>query len=761
MRKIQKALLCLLATVFLLAKGTFAQGIDNEIVQADQEQSVEATMSEVLANESTEDPLYGQYHQNISLMSGGSKLTIATAKTKILHQSKFGDKYQKSYGIDISKWQGNIDWKKVKADGVEFAIIRLGYRGMANGALALDSCFVQNIKGAHEAGISVGIYFFTQAITTEEAKEEAEYCIKQLAPYKSYVTYPVMIDIEPSGGRLDKANLSKSQKTAICDKFCSTIENAGYRGGIYCSKSYYSSWLNANQLENKYYIWLAHYTDNTDYTGRYDMWQFSSSCSVNGISGYVDMDVAYRPVTPDTPWGLNQKSGTSTSVTLSWTGINGVAGYKIYRYDSKSKLQESYYSNTPDITIDNLQAGMTCYFKVRAYNDFDGTIAFSKYSDEIVAYTAPTAVSDLKTMERRKDSVVLSWTKSDSVYGYRIRMYDAATDTYTTLKNTTEGTYTVTGLKAAKAYLIQVQPYCKMNDSTKLYSEESLNSNIYTLPGDIKGVKCKKSASKSVRLTWNVSARATGYRVYIYNAKKKQIAKYDTDTNEILVKGLTVSTDYTVRVRSFYGTVSGKMIYGDLTKHIAFSTCPGVISSIKQKNVSTGMITVSWGKKAGADGYKVYIYDTSVNAYKKLVTTKKTSYTLTKLKSGAKLKSGTAYKIKVVAYKQSGDKQYASDNVKEFHVTTLPANVQSLRLEAKTKSSVTLSWKKSAGAESYQIKVYKGKKLVEKYTTDELTYKVKGLSAKTGYQFKVRAITESEYTKAYSGTSAVITATTK
>lgn len=195
-------------------------------------------------------------------------------------------------GIDVSRWNGSIDWKAVKASGINFAIIRVGYRGYGTGKLVEDPLARQNLAGASAAGLKLGVYVFSQAINLEEAVEEASMALEVVKGYS--LAYPIFIDSEYSNpakdGRAD--NLSVSQRTAICTAFCKTIANNGYRTGVYASKSWFMYQLSVSELSS-YHIWMAHYTTATDYPNRYDMWQYSSTGSVPGISGHVDMNLSY------------------------------------------------------------------------------------------------------------------------------------------------------------------------------------------------------------------------------------------------------------------------------------------------------------------------------------------------------------------------------------------------------------------------------------------------------------------------------------
>lgn len=195
-------------------------------------------------------------------------------------------------GIDVSKYQGTINWQAVKASGVEFVIIRCAYRGWGSGVLVEDPYFRSYLSGAKAAGLDVGIYFFSQAINEVEAVEEASACVEYLNG--TFLEYPIFIDIEDSGGypngRADK--LTKAQRTSIAKAFCETVRSAGYQAGVYANTNYFTHHLDASQLSS-YHIWLAQYAEKPTYTGRYDIWQYTAKGSVDGISGNVDMNIAY------------------------------------------------------------------------------------------------------------------------------------------------------------------------------------------------------------------------------------------------------------------------------------------------------------------------------------------------------------------------------------------------------------------------------------------------------------------------------------
>jgi GH25 family lysozyme M1 (1,4-beta-N-acetylmuramidase)/uncharacterized protein YjdB len=193
-----------------------------------------------------------------------------------------------TFGIDVSRHNGTIDWNAVKASGVDFVIIRCGYRGSSTGALIEDQNFKTNIKGATAAGLKVGVYVFSQAINEVEAVKEASLAVSLVKGYS--LTYPIFIDTESSGGRAD--NIDKATRTAVVNAFCQTISAAGYKPGIYASKTWYEDKLNMSSIGN-YKIWVAQYAANLTYKSKYDMWQYSCKGKISGINGNVDLNYSY------------------------------------------------------------------------------------------------------------------------------------------------------------------------------------------------------------------------------------------------------------------------------------------------------------------------------------------------------------------------------------------------------------------------------------------------------------------------------------
>ncbi len=202
------------------------------------------------------------------------------------------DKVVSHKGIDVSKYQGEIDWEKVAADGVEFAMIRIGYRGYGSGALVLDETALNNLEGATKAGIKVGVYFFSQAISVKEAKEEAEFVMENIKKYK--ITYPVVFDTEDVLNEdVRTEGLTSEELTQIAIAFCNEISNGGYIPAIYANLRWYALSLDMSQL-GEYDKWYAYYDKEFYFPYKINIWQYTENGSVDGITGNVDMNISFK-----------------------------------------------------------------------------------------------------------------------------------------------------------------------------------------------------------------------------------------------------------------------------------------------------------------------------------------------------------------------------------------------------------------------------------------------------------------------------------
>ena len=198
-------------------------------------------------------------------------------------------------GIDVSEYQGNINWDKVRADGVEFAIVRTHYRGYGTGRLVEDTKASANISGALASGIKVGAYVFSQAITEAEAVEEAQAAIDTLSPYVSGGV-PIVIDVERVAGKNPRMDaLTPAERTDVILAFCDKVTEAGYKPMIYFNTEMGALYIENERLEEipKWYAW---YATSLYFPYKYDIWQYKDTGSVSGISGNVDMNIGLEPL---------------------------------------------------------------------------------------------------------------------------------------------------------------------------------------------------------------------------------------------------------------------------------------------------------------------------------------------------------------------------------------------------------------------------------------------------------------------------------
>ena len=200
------------------------------------------------------------------------------------------DRYKSRLLIDVSSHNGEIDWDKVKGAGIDGVMIRLGYRGYGDATIVEDDCFQKNIAGAKDAGLKVGVYFFSQATTPEEAIEEAEYVTKKI--WGRGVTLPVAFDMEPFMGNERFINHDIKSKTEMADAFLKVISKFGYEPILYGNPTWLTNDVDISKL-TEYPVWLAHYTFSTEWPYAFRMWQFTSQGRVNGINGDVDLNLIF------------------------------------------------------------------------------------------------------------------------------------------------------------------------------------------------------------------------------------------------------------------------------------------------------------------------------------------------------------------------------------------------------------------------------------------------------------------------------------
>ncbi len=216
--------------------------------------------------------------------------------TKLVCQSDimkyFVEGKQVSYvGCDLSKYQDYVDFVKLKKAGIDFVMLRVGSRGYGTGQLSIDDYYLDNIKRASDAGLDIGLYFYSQAVSELEAEEEANLVLANIGEYK--ITFPIAIDMElVANDSCRIENLSREEKTKITKKFLQTVQNAGYLPMIYGNKEWLVKKIDLSKLTD-YDVWLSQPGDIPDFPYRFTMWQYSTTTSIDGIAGYANMNISF------------------------------------------------------------------------------------------------------------------------------------------------------------------------------------------------------------------------------------------------------------------------------------------------------------------------------------------------------------------------------------------------------------------------------------------------------------------------------------
>lgn len=738
--------------VYAAEKSIASSELSNDIQVSKPEYATGNMEADGLLEPVTEDdPEYHKYLENNDPY-GIMTMSALWGADSLTHQNRFSG-ISKVYGIDVSYYQGNIDWKKVKNSGVEFVIIRVGYRGYGSaGTLVEDPRFKTYLDGATKAGLKVGVYFYTQAITTSEAKAEAKFVLDRIKGYS--LQMPVYYDIESvdyDTGRLDSAGLSKAQKTALCTAFCDTIIKSGYSAGVYANYTWLNYYIDGAGLGKKYPIWLAHYTSNTNYDQRMDMWQYSGSGTVSGISAYTDVNVWYSGKLPLYVSDLISVKNTSTSNSFAWNGAPDATGYEVYQGTSPSDPNKKKIGDTKNtyFTNSNKSTGTMYKYMVRAYSDASGKRVYGDYSDVFTTCTLPANISKISA-SARGTSVTISWNKVSKATDYVVE--HNVNGTWKQVGTTSSLSYKVNGITQNGVNMFRVK--ARRNYSGVYYNGgyTYVNAEVTDIPSTVTGIRSTSNTSTSNTITWNASKKAEGYEVYQWIGTNDSYKLIGTTTSTKFTNSKKSSgTMYRYKVRAF-NNVDGQRIEGAYSSEFTTCTLPANVSfSLCSTDVDS--ITLNWNKVSKATGYQVEMYTNGT--WKTLSTLSGTSYTV------SDLSQNTAYRFRVRAIRNYNYINYYGGYT-EKDITIRPANTpEGLSSSANTSSSNTITWKSMNGVSGYSVYQWIGttdsyKKLGD---TAYPYYTNSGKSSGTMYTYRVKAYYVSDNVMQYSKPAQVVTCT--
>ena len=340
--------------------------VEESIPEEEEEVAVEATTEATEANEAATEASSEEVAASDPQTAAAPKETGANINIKeLVGASSVGENSNVTYGIDVSKFQGTIDWAQVAGTGIDFAMIRVGYRDSASGEIKPDTNAKFNMQEAEKNGIKVGAYFFSTAVTKDEAVEEANWVKDYISKYS--ITYPVGFNCEGFEKETSRQfNLTKDDRSNIAIAFLDQVHKAGYTPIFYASKGELEAdakW-NTSQIEKSYKIWMAWYNQDTSniakgpaYGGQCAMWQYTNQGDVAGISKKVDVDVAY--------FGYN---GTETAKDTSEREVASADVEALMKFDSVDEtvtaksvtnLRDKPSQGADSKVVETLQNGQT------------------------------------------------------------------------------------------------------------------------------------------------------------------------------------------------------------------------------------------------------------------------------------------------------------------------------------------------------------------------------------------------------------------
>ena len=546
-------------------------------------------------------------------------------------------------GIDVSKWNGDIDWNKVKSDGIDYVIIRGGF-----GNSSIDPKFKSHIEGASNAGLKVGVYWFSYATSVSKAKEEAAKCLSTIEPYKDKISYPVFYDFEYASvdyAKKNGINITKNLSTEMADAFLTDIKNAGYRTGIYTNKDFGDKYFESDLLYANN-LWIAQYNQECTYNKPYMMWQYTETGTINDIGtssnpAYFDMNYTYLKPTNGSiaESKIDLSSASSNNIDdVTYTG-NPIEPNVVLTLDNKTlKLDEDY-----TITYSNNTSVGTGEIIINGINRYTGTKTISFKIN-------PQTISNVSLNSKTINSITFSWDKIDNITGYEVYKYDEFSNTYTlldTISDNSINTYTDKNLTSASTYNYAIRAY-KVIDKTTYYGNYSNIFTDSTKVNKVTNLKLDVRNATSLQISWDKVDNVDGYRIYRLDPSTNVYTLVDTIYGENITSythdSRVSATSYYYRVKAFK-YLNGMNRYSDYSSTLKATTKP-LQPVVSLSSTKTKYINLSWTKiSKRTTGYEIYMSTSKNGTYTLVGTTSNKSF------SKGNLTKGKTYYFKVRAYR--------------------------------------------------------------------------------------------------------------
>ncbi|BBF43890.1 hypothetical protein lbkm_2578 [Lachnospiraceae bacterium KM106-2] len=467
------------------------------------------------------------------IVSGGNKVEAtpsdATSVTETANRQ----------GIDVSHYQGNIDWAKLKANtDVRFVMIKLGEGS------SLDSCFKKNIQNAKANGFKVGVYYYTHATTQEEAQQEANFVVENLKGYS--IDYPVAMDIEAP----EQKKLTKVQNTLNITTFCEAIKAAGYSPMVYTFYSYMNSYLDYNGIK-QYDIWLARYNSYLGYDNPVRMWQYSSTTTLPGITANtVDTNYEY------------DKDDMNGSVIFDLS--KSALYYRVASGDTLQTISDKVGMSVSEIIAQN--TGLTETSQLTAGQDIGlhnitFTVSTAPVETPVASTTPAITLAKPKSVKAKRasaTSIKVTWKKVTNANKYYVYRATAKKGKYKKIKTVKGTSFTNVKLTTGKTYYYKIYAVYQSGSTLKKSAASAIVSAKPYLSKPT--LKAAKAGRKQVKVTWKKVSGASRYQVFMSTKSNKGYKKVkDVKGTSVTIKKLKAKKKYYFKVKA-YKVVSKKKV---------------------------------------------------------------------------------------------------------------------------------------------------------------------------------------------------------